>query len=72
MNQFYSTRAVAGFLHLKPDTLQKAIWQNRVTPPLKSPGGQYLWTIAYIESAAWAMGRFEQFKVWEKGQNDEK
>jgi hypothetical protein len=71
MNQFYSTRAVAGFLHLKPDTLQKAIWQNRVTPPPKSPGGQYLWTIAYIESAAWAMGRFEQFKIWEKGRTNE-
>ena len=70
MNQFYSTRQVAGLLNIKPDTLAKAIWQNRVTPPPKSPSGQYLWTIAYIESAAWAMGCFEQFKMWE-GQTDE-
>lgn len=71
MTQFYSTRAVAGLLHLKPDTLQKAIWQNRVSPPPKSPSGQYLWTLAYIESAAWAMGRFEQFKAWEAMKGDE-
>ena len=71
MNQFYSTRAVAGFLDLKPDTLQKAIWQNRVTAPPKSPSGQYLWTIAYIESASWAMGRFTQFKIWEQGHTDD-
>jgi len=72
MQIFFSTRQVAiEILGIKPDALSKAIWQNRVTPPSKSPGGQYLWTIAYIESAAWAMGRFEQFKVWED-QSDEK
>ena len=67
MTQFYSTRAVAGFLHLKPDTLQKAIWQNRVTPPPKSPSGQYLWTLAYIESAAWVLKRYAEFKAWQEG-----
>ena len=63
MNQFYSTPQVAGLLDIKPDTLQKAIWQNRVTPPLKSPGGQYLWTLKDIESAAWALGKYKQFEA---------
>ena len=66
MQEFFSTRQVAtDILRTKPDALSKAIWQNRVTPPTKSPSGQYLWTMPYIESAAWAMGRFNQFKTWE-------
>jgi hypothetical protein len=66
MKQFFSTRQVAiDILDCKPDALSKAIWQGRVTPPLKGPSGHYLWDIAYIEAAAWAMGRFEQFKRWE-------
>jgi hypothetical protein len=72
MKKFFSTRQVAiDILEVKPDALSKAIWQNRVTPPPKSPCGNYLWTIAYIESAAWAMGRFEEFKIWEGCQADE-
>ncbi len=55
MNQFYSTRQVAGLLNIKPDTLQKAIWQNRVRPPMKGPSGQYLWTVKDIEHASWVL-----------------
>ncbi len=67
MEKYYSTRQVAiDVLGVKPDALSKAIWQGRVTPPTKSPSGQFLWTLPYIESAAWAMGRFEQFKKWEE------
>lgn len=57
MTQFYSTRQVAGLLDIKPDTLQKAIWQGRVNPPSKSPSGNYLWTIEDIERASWALLR---------------
>ena len=55
MNQFYSTRQVAGLLHIKPDTLSKAIWQGRVKSPQKSPSGQFLWTKSNIEHASWVL-----------------
>ncbi len=70
MQKLFSTRQAAGILGIKPDALSKAIWQNRVTPPTKSPSGQYLWTTAYIEAAAWALGRFEKFKIWEAAEDD--
>ena len=55
MTQFYSTRQVAGLLAIKPDTLQKAIWQGRVNPPMKGPSGQYLWTLRDIQHSSWAL-----------------
>jgi len=55
MKELYSTRQVAGLLDVKPDTLQKAIWQNRINPPAKGPGGAYFWTEADIEHASWAL-----------------
>ena len=55
MNQFYSTPQVAGLLGIKPDTLQKAIWQGRVKAPMKGPSGQYLWTLQDIEHTSWAL-----------------
>jgi hypothetical protein len=67
MNQFYSTRQVAGLLNLKPDTLQKAIWQNRVKPPMKGPSGQYLWMLSDIERASWAL----LHKAYEPTEGDE-
>jgi len=66
MKHFYSTRQVAGILGIKPDLLQKAIWTNRVIPPIKSPSGNYLWIIDNIESAAWALHRYDQFKAWQE------
>jgi len=67
MTKFYSTRQVAQeILAIKPDTLQKAIWQGRVNPPSKGPSGQYLWNISDIESASWALHRYEQFREWQK------
>ncbi len=55
MTQFYSTRQVARFLRIKPDTLQKAIWQGRVDPPAKSPSGNFLWTEADIDRTSWVL-----------------
>ena len=66
METTFTTKEAAEILKIKPASLTTAIWNNRVTPP-KRHGRNYLWTIAYIESAAWAMGRFEQFKNWEAG-----
>lgn len=65
MIQFYSTRQVAQeILQIKPDTLQKAIWQGRVKAPRKGPSGQYLWTISDVESAAWALRHYDKFERW--------
>ena len=65
MKNFYSTRQVAlTILKVKPDTLQKAIWQGRVNPPSKSPSGQYLWTVRDVEGAAWALGRYDELRAW--------
>ena len=55
METFYSTRQVAGLLNIKPDTLAKAIWQERVNAPAKGPSGQYLWTLRDIEHASWVL-----------------
>jgi hypothetical protein len=55
MNPYYSTRQVAGFLNIKPDTLSKAIWQGRFDPPAKSPSGHFLWTEQDIERASWVL-----------------
>ena len=64
MTQFYSTKEVARLLEIKPDTLSRAIWQDRVKSPQKSPGGQFLWTDSDIEKAAWALNRGREFKLW--------
>jgi DNA-binding transcriptional MerR regulator len=55
MTQFYSTPQVAKLLGIKPDTLQKAIWQTRLNPPMKGPSGQYLWTKRDIDHASWVL-----------------
>ncbi len=55
MEHFNSTPQAAELLGIKPDTLQKAIWQRRVKPPEKGPSGQYLWTLRDIEHASWIL-----------------
>ena len=55
MTKYYSTRQAAIKIGVKPDTLNKAIWQNRVTSPPKSPSGCYLWTVDDINRASWAL-----------------
>ncbi len=55
MEQFFSTRQVALLLGIKPDLLQRAIWQTRVDAPMKGPSGQYLWTMDDIQHASWAL-----------------
>jgi len=53
--QFYGTREVAKILNVRPHTLTAAIWNGRVDPPQKSPGGEFLWTEDDIERASWAL-----------------
>lgn len=53
--QFYGTRQVAKILNIRPHTLTAAIWNGRVDPPQKSPGGEFLWTEEDIERASWIL-----------------
>ncbi len=55
MAKYYSTRQVSQFLGVRPDMLQKAIWQGRLDAPEKSPSGNYLWTIEDINRASWQL-----------------
>ena len=56
--QFYSTREVAiVFLRMNPNTLVKALWDGRVTPPVRGPGRAFLWTREDIRRAAEQLGR---------------
>ena len=67
MEQFWSTRQAALKIGVKPDTLNKAIWQNRISPPPKGPSGCYLWTDEDINRASWALVH----RAYESGGNDE-
>ena len=69
--KFYSTKQVGHILDVRPEHIQHLIWKGRLFTPQKSPGGHYIWTAKDIESAAWALGRTEQFTKNFKEQADE-
>jgi hypothetical protein len=50
---FRSTQQVANLLGIKTGRLNRAVWENRITPPPKSPGGDYLWDEKAIHHASW-------------------
>ena len=62
--QQYGTRQAAQALGIRPSTLSRAIWDGKVRAPVKGPGGAYVWSVGDIESAAWSMRRYPQFKQW--------
>ena len=66
MEQMYSTRQAALILEIRPDLLQKAVWQGKVKSPPKSPSGSYLWSLVDVESAAWALKRYPEFNAWQR------
>jgi hypothetical protein len=55
MPQIRSTREVARLLALSCSRLTRAIWDNRLDPPAKGPGGSFLWTNIDIERASWLL-----------------
>ena len=70
-HRFFSTREVAlSILRLKPDSLLRAIWQNRIDPPEKGPGGNYLWTVEDAERISWALHCRRAFEDWMKENNE--
>jgi len=48
-------KQAAAILGLRPGTLTRAVWEGRVQPPAKGPGGAYIWTEADLRRAAWAL-----------------
>jgi len=70
MEVFHSTKEVALLLDIKPDTLNKAIWQGRVKPPRKGPSGAYLWTISDIRRVSWVL-LHRDYQPESGGDNDE-
>lgn len=52
--KYFSTQQVAQMLNVKINRLQRAIWDGRIDPPAKSPGGKgvFLWTRGDIERAS--------------------
>jgi hypothetical protein len=49
------TKQAAAILGLRPGALTKAVWDDRIPPPVKGPGGAFVWTDADLRRAAWAL-----------------
>jgi len=64
MEKVYSTKQVAHFLKVKPDTLCRAVWQDKVDAPEKMPGGAFGWTKNDINRASWVLRRRDASDVF--------
>lgn len=53
--EYRSTRDVARMLGMNPSRLARAIWDGRLDPPARSPGGAFLWITEDIERASWLL-----------------
>lgn len=49
------TKQAAAILGVKPGALTRAVWEGRVPPPPKGPGGAFVWAETDLRRAAWAM-----------------
>jgi hypothetical protein len=54
---YLSTRQVAEILGVRPNYLQTAIWDGRISAPTKGPGNAFLWTESDIDRASWVLLR---------------
>ena len=52
---YKSTREVAEILGINSSRLSRAIWDRRFDPPMKGPGGAFLWTLEDIRRASWVL-----------------
>ena len=52
---FRSTRQAAALLGVSISRLTRAVWEDRITPPPKGPGGAYLWLEEDIRRASWVL-----------------
>ena len=53
--EYRSTRDVARMLGMNPSRLARAIWDGRLDPPARAPGGAFLWVTEDIERASWLL-----------------
>ena len=51
------TKQVAKMLGVSVTKLQRALWDERLSPPTKGPGGVFLWTIEDVNRASWVLLR---------------
>lgn len=51
------TKQVAKMLGVSVTKLQRALWDERLDPPIKGPGGVFLWTIEDVNRASWVLLR---------------
>ncbi len=54
---YFGTREVAARLGISSSRLARAIWDRRIDPPQKGPGGAFLWTESDIRRASWCLLR---------------
>ena len=49
------TKQVAALLGVRPNTISRAIWEERLAPPAKGPGGCFVWGRSDVERASWVL-----------------
>ena len=54
---FLGTKDVARLLGIKASSLSRVIWEDKLAPPQKGPGGAFLWTLDDIRRASWVLLR---------------
>ena len=63
-----STKEVSRLLGVSPSRLSRAVWEERVRPPDKSPQGSFLWGPDDIQRAGWVLlGREVEIPDDDKG-----
>jgi len=68
---FKNTREVARILGINSSRLARAIWDQRIDPPAKGPGGAYIWERKDIIRAGWFfLGRDVSGELAEGDGND--
>lgn len=53
--EFRNTLKAASAIGVSHSRLSRAVWEGRIKPPQKGPGGNYLWAEKDLERASWAL-----------------
>ena len=49
------TKQAAAMLGVRPGTLTRAVWDERMPQPAKGPGGAFLWSEDDVRRASWVL-----------------
>lgn len=55
MPEYFNTKEAAKMLGVRPSALSRAVWDNRIDPPQKSPSDTFLWTTDDLNRASWTL-----------------